>query len=141
AELALPALQVARKIREIALLVAAIVLRHRRAVLVENSLQIAHLLRQLLNFGVARCELALELLLRALRGRRFAEQTLGVDEADLVVEGGRKRREPEQRRAECQCSDTIQEILQRILEGRSGSELELLQPVVRLVGERNRIAE
>ena len=42
-------------------------------------------LRQLLDVGVARGELLLELLLRALRRRGLAEQALGVDEADLVV--------------------------------------------------------
>src|SRR6266550_2527623 len=100
AKLSLSALQITRKIREITLFVAAIIFRHRCAVLVENSLQIAHLLRQLLNFGIARRELALKLLLRAFRGCRFAEQTIGVDETDLVVERRRNCRESDERRAE-----------------------------------------
>ena len=44
AELALRALQVARQVGEVALLVAALGLGHRRAVLVERRLQVAHLL-------------------------------------------------------------------------------------------------
>ena len=54
-----------------------------------DRLQVAHLLGELLDLGVARREFLLELLLRALGGRRLAEQALGVDEADLVVGGGR----------------------------------------------------
>ena len=92
AELALRALEVARQVREVALLVAPLGLGHRGAVLLELRLQVAHLLGELLDLGVARRELLLELLLRALGGRRLAEQALGVDEADLVV--GRLRRRP-----------------------------------------------
>jgi len=50
------------------------------------------LLAQLLDLGVAGGELALQLILRALGGRRLAEQSFGVDEADLVVERGGERR-------------------------------------------------
>ena len=39
----------------------------------EQRLQVAHLLRELLDLGVPRGELLLQLLLRALRGRRVAE--------------------------------------------------------------------
>src|SRR5947207_5440881 len=141
AKLALPALEIAREVGEITLLVAAIIFRHRRAVLVETCLQIAHLLRQLLDFGIARCELALELLLRALRGRRFAEQALGVDEADLVVERGHDRRESDERRADYPGSDTIQEILRHTLEGRCGRELKPLYPVAFLCIERYPVTE
>ena len=92
AELALHALQVARLVGEVALLVAPLGLAHRRAVLVEHRLQVAHLLAQLLQVGVARREFLLELLLRALGRRGVAEQPLGVDEADLVVGGDARRR-------------------------------------------------
>ena len=48
--------------------------------------------------GVAGGELLLELLLRALRRRGLAKQPLRVDEADLVVGGGRRAGvEPDQR--------------------------------------------
>src|SRR6185503_4382839 len=89
AELALQACQVARAVREIALLVAPLGLAHRGAVLVERRLQVAHLLGDALDLRVARRELALELLLRPLGRCGFAEQALGVDEADLVVGRGR----------------------------------------------------
>ena len=58
-----------------------------------ERLQVAHLLGQLLQLGVARREFLLELLLRALGRRRLAEQALGVDEADLVVGGDRGARD------------------------------------------------
>ncbi len=94
--------QVARQVGEVALLVAALGLGHRRAVLLEERLQIAHLLAELLDVGVARGELLLELLLRALRRRRLAEQALGVDEADLVVGGLRRRRAEREQRGEAE---------------------------------------
>jgi hypothetical protein len=56
------------------------------------------LLRGLLDLGIATREFLLELELRALGRRGFAEQPLGVDEADLVISGLRRaddRREPE----------------------------------------------
>ena len=62
-----------------------------------DCLQVAHLLVQLLDVGVAGGELLLELLLRALGRRGLAKQAFGVDEADLVVGGGRgARAEPDQ---------------------------------------------
>jgi hypothetical protein len=85
AELPLAALQIAGHVGEIALLVAAVRLGHRDAVTLERRLEVAHLLGELLDLGVARGELLLELLLRALRRRRLAKEPLGVDEADLVV--------------------------------------------------------
>ena len=91
AELALRALQIARQVREVALAVAPLGLGHRDAVLLEQRLQVAHLLRELLDLGVAGGEFLLELLLRALRRRGIAEQPLGVHEADLVVGGLRRR--------------------------------------------------
>src|SRR5262249_29899993 len=85
AELALLPRQVALEVREVALLVATVALRHRDTFPSERGLQIAPLLAQLLDIGVARGEFLFELQLRALRRRRFTKQPLGVDEADLVV--------------------------------------------------------
>src|SRR6185437_6183712 len=101
AEFALHPCQVARLVREVAILVAPIGVAHRRAVAVERRLQVAYLLRELLDLGVAGREFLLDLRLRALGRRRLAEQPLGVDEADLVIggearagdDGERERRE------------------------------------------------
>src|SRR5579864_6223171 len=90
AELALHPLQVARLVREIALLVAPLGIGHRRAVLVEQRLHVTHLFRELLDLRIASREFLFYLRLCALCGRRLAEQPLGVDEADLVL-GGRCR--------------------------------------------------
>src|SRR5688572_588920 len=53
AKLALHALQIARKIREVALLAAALGLGHRRAILVERCLQVSNLPRELSELRVA----------------------------------------------------------------------------------------
>jgi hypothetical protein len=66
-------------------------------VAIELRLQVADLLRQLLLLGVARREFLLELLLGALGRCRFAEQALGVDEADLVVGAVRHARDQQER--------------------------------------------
>jgi hypothetical protein len=89
-EFTLHPLQVARLVRKIALLVAPVGIGHRRAVLVEQRLHVAHLFGELLDLGIASREFLFDLRLRALCGRRLAEQSLGVDEADLVL-GGRGR--------------------------------------------------
>src|SRR6185312_16234798 len=80
ADLALHALEVAADVGELPLLVAPRRLAHRHVLALELGLQVAPLLLHLGELGVARGELALELLLRPLGGRGLAEHALGVDE-------------------------------------------------------------
>src|SRR5690606_14919949 len=90
----------------LALLLAARGIGHRHVVALELGLQVAALLLDAPELRVARGELALELLLRALRGGGLAEHALGVHEADLHVGGagaqcraGERRRHTHGRRA------------------------------------------
>src|SRR5258708_5537931 len=83
AQLALQALEVAADVGKLPFLVAARRLRHRHVFALELGLQVAALLLQLGELGVARGEIAFERLLRLLGRRRLAEHALRVDEADL----------------------------------------------------------
>src|SRR4051812_11240512 len=85
ADFALLALEVAADVGEAPLLVAPGRLRHGDVLALELALQVAAFLLELRQVGVARAELALEDLLRALRGRGFAEDALGIHEADLEL--------------------------------------------------------
>src|SRR5688572_11014187 len=99
AELALLALEVAVELAEVALAVAPLGLAHGDRVLLQvllHLLQVAGDLRQLF---VALLELGLDLLLRALRRNRLAQDALGVDEAELA-RLGRLRRDGQRRAAE-----------------------------------------
>src|SRR5688572_13659085 len=101
ADLALQALEVAADVGELALLLAARRLRHRDVLLLQLGLQVAALLLDAAELGVARRELALEHLLRALGGRGLAEHALGVHEADLHLRvGGRCASQQERRQEE-----------------------------------------
>src|SRR5213075_809566 len=84
AEFPLRAREITREVGEVSFAIAALGLGHRNAVLFEECLQISQLLRELLDFGVASGEFALELLLSALGRRGVAEKPLGIDESDLV---------------------------------------------------------
>src|SRR6478735_2851662 len=87
AELALLSLEVAVELAEVALLRAALRIAHRDGVLLEVFLQPLQLARHLGELLIALLELGLDLLLRALRRRRLAQDALGVDEAELARRG------------------------------------------------------
>src|SRR5712692_6684735 len=90
AELALPALEIAVLLGEFALLAAALRLAHGHRVLLDVVLHALELLGHLGELLVALLELGLDLLLRAHRRDRVAQDALGVDEAELA--GQRRRR-------------------------------------------------
>src|SRR5437764_6122945 len=89
AEFALLALEIAVQLAEFALLRAPLRFAHRDAVLLEVVLHALQLVGEACQLLVALLELGLDLLLRALREHRVAQDALGVDEAELAREGGR----------------------------------------------------
>src|SRR5437763_15895201 len=88
AELALLPLEFAVQVAEIALLGAALRLAHGDGVLLHVLLHALQLIGDARELLVALLELRLDLLLRALRRRRVAQDALGVDEAELAARRG-----------------------------------------------------
>src|SRR5918992_2792263 len=92
AELALLALEIAVEIAELALLRAALSLAHGHGVLVELSLHALQLVGDRGELAVALLELGLDLLLRAHRGHRVAQDALGMHEPELACRLRRLRK-------------------------------------------------
>src|SRR5688500_4817299 len=84
AELALLALELAVQVAELPLLGAPLRLAQRHGVLLEVLLHALELLGDAGQLAVALLELALDLLLRPYRGRRVAQDALGMHEAELA---------------------------------------------------------
>src|SRR5947208_2648571 len=89
AEFALLSLEVAVQLAELALLGAPLRLAHRHAVLLQLLLHALELVGEARELLVAFLELGLDLLLRALRRHRVAQDALGVDEAELAGDSSR----------------------------------------------------
>src|SRR5688572_28525641 len=85
AELALLALELAVEVAELALLAAALRVAHGHGVLVQVVLHLLQLAGDLGELLVALLEFRFDLLLRALRRNRVAQDALGVDEAELAA--------------------------------------------------------
>src|SRR3990172_2580762 len=85
AVLALLALELAAEVGEIALLGAALRLRHRQRVLLDLVLQALELVGDLAELRLALGEFRLEPLLRAQRRLRIAHDPLDLDHADLAL--------------------------------------------------------
>src|SRR5919109_1843884 len=84
AELALLPLEVAVQVAELAFLGAPLRLAHGDRVRLQVLLHARELIGQSRELLAALLEFGFDLLLRALRGRRVAQDALGVDEAELA---------------------------------------------------------